>query len=239
MGSIENKNYLKVTYANVKSSYPEKMCKYIFDKYPKNFKVLDLGCGNGDITEELKKMGFDVYGADAHGDAKSIIGNKFKSFNLEKEGYDFENNFFDIVFTKSVVEHLRSPEILFDEVHRILKPGGIHICMTPSWEHNYKRAFYVNHTHYTPFTKHSLETIFKIHNHDVVESKYFYQFPFYRKNKWSIVLIKLLNLFNLPYKPFDKINWPTKINKVIRFSKETMLFVIGQKPKNNGSTNIS
>ena len=166
MGSIENDNYLKVTYADAKSSYPAKMCQYIFGKYPRSMKILDLGCGNGDITAELKKMGFDVYGADAHGDASAVIGDKFKVCDLEKPPYEFEDDCFDIVFTKSVVEHLRAPEVLFDEVYRVLKPGGVHICMTPSWEHNYKRAFYVNHTHYTPFTKYSLETIFKIHNYD-------------------------------------------------------------------------
>lgn len=37
----------------------------------------------------------------------------------------FEPNSFDVVYGLSIVEHIPSPNIFLDELHRVLKPGGI------------------------------------------------------------------------------------------------------------------
>ena len=59
---------------------------------------------------------------------------------------------FDVIFSKSLVEHFYYPEKIYQEMHRVLKNGGIIITMTPDWEINYK-TFYEDYTHRTPFSK--------------------------------------------------------------------------------------
>jgi SAM-dependent methyltransferase len=220
MSSIFNKNYISTTYKGKKSSYPKKFCKYIFSKFPKGSKLLDVGCGNGDFTVEMKKMGLDVHGIDFS--EENQLGDRFTKVDIQNEKYPFPDNHFDIVFSKSVVEHLREPDFLVDEAYRILKPGGTFICLTPSWAHSYKEQFYIDHTHVTPFTRHSLETLCELSGFKA-DCSYLYQLPFLWKYTFLIPLVKLFALLPIPYRPFDKVGWPDELNKFIRFSKEAML----------------
>jgi len=225
MSSIFNKNYVSITYKNKKTNYPHKFAKHIINKYniPYGSKILDIGCGNGEITSEFQKLGMDVYGLDiSESSVKNIKKENFKKHNLNKGDYPFKDNEFDFIFSKSVVEHLREPDILIDEAYRMLKYGGTFICMTPSWKHSYREAFYIDHTHVTPFTKHSLTVACELsgfHSH----TEYFYQLPM----TWKYPFLNLFRFFisklPLPYRPFNKFPWGDKTNKVIRFSKEAML----------------
>ena len=117
----------------------------------------------------FEKKGFDVYGADL---IEPENKNKFniKCSNFESEEIQFDNNKFDIVFSKSVIEHLKNPNNIIKEALRVLKPGGKIILLTPSWLHTYWGPFYIDHTHVSPFTVSSLKNILQLpRNH------YFFQ----------------------------------------------------------------
>ena len=228
MSSVHKENYIKITYEGEKSSYPSKFCNHLFSNFPEDSKILDIGCGNGDFTLELLRMGFDAYGIDlANCDS---LKDKHRIVDLQIDKYPFSDNYFDVVFSKSVVEHMREPDYLVDEAYRVLKPGGVFICLTPSWKHCYKEQFYLDHTHCTPFTRYSLETLCRLSNFEA-RCDYFYQLPILWKFPFLNLFRMLLNFINLPYRPYEKISWPTGINKFIRFSKETMLLCICKKPE--------
>lgn len=233
MSSIHNKNYINITYKNKKTKYPAKFCRELFSKYPITSKILDVGCGNGDFTTELLNMGFDVQGIDI-GDS-SPLGERFTKVDIQHQKYPFPDNQFDVVFSKSVIEHLRDPDYMVDEIYRILKPGGTFVCLTPSWKHSYREQFYIDHTHVTPFTRYSLETICELSGFNA-KCSYFYQLPLLWKYPIFGIFRWALNLFNLPYKPFSEYNlWPVEMNKIIRFSKEAMLLCIATKEDINGT----
>lgn len=44
----------------------------------------------------------------------------------------YTDNTFSIVFSRSVFEHLAEPEQVMREIHRVLKPGGVCIILTPN-----------------------------------------------------------------------------------------------------------
>ena len=105
MSSVYNKNYINITYKNNKSNSQAKFCYFMFKEYNLNNKILDLGCGNGDFTEEIEKLGFNVIGADIN----PPKGKKYITMDIQHEIYPFNDNTFDIIFIKTVIEHLRNP----------------------------------------------------------------------------------------------------------------------------------
>lgn len=48
------------------------------------------------------------------------------------ESLSFNDQSFDIVLTSEIMDKVREPFVVFDEVHRVLKPGGCHIFSVPS-----------------------------------------------------------------------------------------------------------
>lgn len=224
MSSIFNKNYVSITYKDKKTDYPTKFCKQIIKEcnIPIGSKILDIGCGDGTFAKAFSELGMEVHGIDISEAAENNLGKNLIIHDLLKKPYPFKEASFDFVFSKSVVEHLREPDILIDEAYRVLKLGGMLICMAPSWKHSFNEAFYIDHTHVTPFTRHSLETVCELSGFKA-RCDYFYQLPLMWKYSFLNIGRIALNLLNLPYRPFSRIKWPENFNKVIRFSKEAML----------------
>lgn len=100
-------------------------------------KVLDVGCGSGNLTLTAKKyvgMSGSVYGIDASPEMIEVAQKKaFRSklevtFNVDLiEKLAFPDATFDVVISRLVIHHL--PDDLkrrgFAEIFRVLKPGGL------------------------------------------------------------------------------------------------------------------
>jgi SAM-dependent methyltransferase len=221
------RDYVAVTY-NEKdrpfTQYPDKLARYLSLRYklPKGSRILDLGCGRGEFLRGFIRCGLNGYGVDQSSIAKSVCPEaEILQSNLENEPLPYEDNYFDIVFSKSVLEHFYYPEKLVMEIQRIVKPGGFIIAMVPDWESVYK-TFYVDYTHRTPFTLNSFKEIFLINGFDDVKVEKFMQLPFL----WSLPWLKpfcLLLAFMAPrsLRPYSKL---------IRFSQEIMLLSTAVKP---------
>jgi SAM-dependent methyltransferase len=95
--------------------------------------ALDAGCGGGRYTVALKRLGFDaVTGVDFSEDGLASARER-----LAKSGDDgirfvqsnvlslpFDDASFDFVFSNGVLHHTRDPERGFQELLRVLRPGG-------------------------------------------------------------------------------------------------------------------
>ena len=134
-------NYLGVRYnKNTKpyTAYPSQMCQYLFKRFgmKKGDKLLDIGCGRGEFVRAFKHLGLEVAGVDRErGDSEMLKGIEFRlGDDLENKPFPFEDNSFDIVFSKSVIEHIGKPNNFMRETHRVLKPGGRVVTMTPDWK---------------------------------------------------------------------------------------------------------
>tara|TARA_R110002020_G_scaffold185624_1_gene383284 strand:- start:102 stop:827 length:726 start_codon:yes stop_codon:yes gene_type:complete len=235
--ALSSKDYLKVTYSEERApygEYPLLFGKHLVKKFYKTSgKILDLGCGRGDYLKVFRNLGLESYGTDISPEAPNFAsGIPVEVANLEIEGaHPYSDIEFDFVFSKSVIEHMRDPMKLLSYSHQRLKQGGTAVILTPSWEYNYKRAFYVDYTHVTPFTRTSLEDALKIAGYKDVEVYYFYQLPILWKFPWLRVISKLLSYLPIPYSPLDKVPWKVsnKLNKYVRFSKEVMLLAVARK----------
>lgn len=109
----------------------------------KNSKVLDIGIGYGVITSELSKYCKEIIGVDIIDARKSTVGYRFKKIN--NTILPFENNFFDIVISNQILEHVKNQKEHIDEIYRILKKDGVCYFTTPNkfWiiESHYKLPF--------------------------------------------------------------------------------------------------
>lgn len=100
---------------------------------------LNLGCGK-DIREGFVNVDcFKFEGVD-------------RVCNLNKYPYPFEDNFFDFIFAKDILEHLDNPEQCIKELWRISKPKGKIQIHVP----NYTGVdAWGDLTHKRPFSRHS------------------------------------------------------------------------------------
>jgi len=92
------------------------------------WRVLDLGCGVGDSIDafrardpEVDWTGIDVPESPEARD-RTRTDARFESF--DGINLPFADGSFDLVYCKQVLEHVRHPEPLLAEVHRVLAPGG-------------------------------------------------------------------------------------------------------------------
>jgi len=232
---LNDKEYLKVTYSEERAPfgpYPSKLGNHIYTNfYGRPGKVLDIGCGRGEYLQAFSDLGMEPSGVDIS-PAVLEYGHEFdiKILNLEEEDLSCEDKF-DFVFSKSVVEHMQKPAALVQAAYDNLKEDGVAVIMTPSWVHNYKAAFYIDHTHVTPFTKPSLRDIMEMAGFKEVEVYYFYQLPLLWRFPYLKFLSKLVSFLPLPYAPLNQVPWRTsnKMNKIVRFSKEVMLLAVAKK----------
>lgn len=102
----------------------------------KDLRILDVGCGNGNISLALGSLGYNILGVDI--DPVSIEkANEINQFsNVRFQVYD-ANQFnltdqFDAIVCSEVLEHLKNPEDLVKTLHSILKPGGVFIATVPN-----------------------------------------------------------------------------------------------------------
>lgn len=98
---------------------------------------LDLGCSVGDFTLEMaNKIGTQkVYGVDKISYANPKIFVREADLDGGIPSMDEE---FDVIVASQLIEHLRRPKVLINEIYRCLKPTGYAIISTPnlaSW-HN-------------------------------------------------------------------------------------------------------
>jgi len=100
-------------------------------------KILDVGCGAGGLVMEFKENGFKAYGCDLkykEGQHVSFLKEKgyIKLIDSNTFEFPFEDNKFDVVLSDQVLEHVNDHSIMFKEIHRVLKPGGISLHIFPS-----------------------------------------------------------------------------------------------------------
>jgi SAM-dependent methyltransferase len=105
-------------------------------------KVLDYGCGAGEVVAELRRRGVDCHGADVF-----YGGSPFKSRELEQlvadgvirhfregEPVPFPDGTFDLIISNQVFEHVVDLEPTVAELDRLLAPGGVMYHHFPSRE---------------------------------------------------------------------------------------------------------
>jgi len=100
------------------------------------FKILDAGCGGGQLLESLARIPqIEVYGVDISAKALEIArqrGYKAYMCNVEPKKLPFDDDFFNIVVINELPEHMIDPDDFLREVHRVLKDESNLIISVPN-----------------------------------------------------------------------------------------------------------
>jgi SAM-dependent methyltransferase len=88
-------------------------------------RILDLGCGDGQLTARLAATGAQVIGVDASeamvsaARSRGVVADVASAEKLPYAGASF-----DAVFSNAALHWVRDHDAMMSEVHRVLKPGG-------------------------------------------------------------------------------------------------------------------
>jgi len=139
--------YVEIQELNGARVYNEYLKPFLLQE-PSN-RILDVGCGVGIIISMLIKDGYDAYGIDLPSLAKFWVklGNDSQHFFCgDATQLPFPDNFFDVVFSLGVIEHigtkighctlsdnyLEARQQYANEILRVTKPGGRILISCPN-----------------------------------------------------------------------------------------------------------
>lgn len=136
-------------------------------------RILDAGCGDGKLMAFLHGMlefshpnasveiyGFDVvdHGVQTSGflnEAIATLSLSVSDVNWKKrivplhvgDQWDFPDNFFDIVLSNQVFEHVHDKPFFFRESYRVLRDGGYAVHLAPLVHYIYEGHLYLPWVH--------------------------------------------------------------------------------------------
>jgi len=122
-------NFLAENYDRTRSFISEDI-KKLAELVQAKEKILDSGCANGRLYEILKEKKIDYYGIDISENLIKIAQNKYPEAKFQVANalnLPFQDNFFDKVFSISVLHNIPSKEFkiqYLQEIKRVLKPNG-------------------------------------------------------------------------------------------------------------------
>lgn len=132
-------------------------------------RVLDIGCGTGWIGEQLTREGKKVIGVDidpgALRDARQRESETIR-VDIEASGLPFDDQTFDGVIAKDILEHLVRPGPAVEEISRVLRPGGVAVVSVPMAK---PKVVYDDYTHIRGFTESAVVTLFRDYGFTVTD----------------------------------------------------------------------
>lgn len=210
--------------------YHKKFLK-IFKNIPKGAKILDLGCGTGELIAELQERGCDVWGVDFDKNAIEVAKNQFNLKNVYLESFDdfFQRTdlpLFNIITLFEVLEHLDNPLEFIRNVKKMLKSDGKIILTTPS-----RQRFLANLAswdfpfhHLTRWNKEAVSNLFKKINFSVSQIFYIGEFKLLMAAFNEKLRLGLTSKVAKASKKQEKINI---LAKFVRFAASFKEYVIG------------
>jgi len=184
-----------------------------------DIRILDWGCGRGISVIKLLDEGYDAYGVEID---QNTMTKGFKL--LTNRGYDpkerilhvnnsskFEDQFFDIVFSEQVLEHVEDLDAVVCEFGRITKNSGVGVHAFPGAKNIIEVHLFMPFVHWLP--KNFLRFI--VLYFFVMQGKYPAWPETYNKDKLAITKVF--------YQYLNKKTYYRDINKILKvFSKYGM-----------------
>jgi 2-polyprenyl-3-methyl-5-hydroxy-6-metoxy-1,4-benzoquinol methylase len=96
-------------------------------------KLLDLGCGGGEMLQIAHQLGWDCLGLEL--DPQAVLACKENGLKVIEGSYnklDDYPSYFDCIICSHVLEHVHSPIEALEKIKHALKPGGVLLLSCPN-----------------------------------------------------------------------------------------------------------
>jgi SAM-dependent methyltransferase len=155
-------------------------------------RVLDWGCGWGQVSDLLLRQGLDVTSYAYEDDIDEPTVRPLEHFphiqahvSSEPVALPFADDSFDAVLSSGVLEHVQDPDGSLDEIRRVLRPGGnLYVYKLPnrlSYLEWIARRIGIYHHGVSPYDKlYTLSEgreLLERHGYDVVEQRHANMLP--------------------------------------------------------------
>lgn len=116
------------------------LIKKLFDVYvpintsKEKVRILNVGVGTGSDIKLVGDYG-NVYAVDISKEALALVPDELVAQKSCADICDlpYDNDFFDIVVAFDVLEHIKDDARAAEQIHRVLKPGGLFISTVPAF----------------------------------------------------------------------------------------------------------
>jgi ubiquinone/menaquinone biosynthesis C-methylase UbiE len=155
-------------------------------------RVLDWGCGYGQVTVLLRERGVDVVPFDYRAGLSEPIVAPLERFpeiqthlSPEPVALPFDDASFDMVLSCGVLEHVQDPDGSLDEIRRVLRPSGtLFVTNLPNrYSYTEKGARLLGRYYHGQlpddrvYTKRSIERLVERHGFTVRELRHAHMLP--------------------------------------------------------------
>lgn len=132
----------KADYTYIDERENKKFSSYVWKARVRNIQrfilsgnFLDIGSSFGGFLESARDEGFQIQGVEISEYASRYANEKgIPTFNGSLEDAKFPNNYFSVITMVEVIEHIENPKFFFQELSRILKPGGLLLLQTANFD---------------------------------------------------------------------------------------------------------
>jgi 2-polyprenyl-3-methyl-5-hydroxy-6-metoxy-1,4-benzoquinol methylase len=110
-----------------------------------NGRLLDVGCGSGQLLQKMQELGWQAEGIDF--DSRAVQNARSKGLTVQLgtlSNAAFPSDSFDAITMSHLVEHISEPASLLSECYRILKPGACAVIVTPNGDSLAHRVYRSN-----------------------------------------------------------------------------------------------
>ena len=180
-------------------------------------KLLEVGCGEGRGINVLKDKVDSYHAIDKIKNVVDKLKEKYPEVHFVHANIPpFEgvkDNFYDVVISFQVIEHIKKDRLFLEEIYRVLKPGGMALLTTP----NIKKTLSRNPWHIREYTAEQLTNL-SSEVFDEVEMKGITGnkkvMDYYEENKKAVKRITKYDILKLQYRlpssllriPYDILN---------------------------------
>ena len=141
-------------------------------------KILEIGCGIGNISEYFVNDNLDIVLSDLRDNYIEIVKKKFSNevLKIDLVDTDFDVKYssligtFDTVFALNVVEHIKDDVLAIKNCKKLLKKGGHLVILVPAYQSLFNN-FDVELEHYRRYNHKSLKEI--IYKNELTVKKIF------------------------------------------------------------------